>query len=167
MSYRRIAVVALALSALPACWAQQPASTFATKARDDASLYVSTGNFIVGRIARECLSLVGRMETPQQFVSEWQRRNSRYVAASAKYMDKRVEEVAASGGPEKRDAIVRELRIAVQNPGEAVVRNMLGNDHKAETCMRAVTLLDTGALDISSKTPMYADLEALVRWAEQ
>jgi hypothetical protein len=33
--------------------------------------------------------------------------------------------------------------------------------------MRAITLLDTGALDISSKTPMYADLEALVRWAEQ
>jgi len=166
MPYRRIAVAALALSALPACWAQ-PASTIATKARDDASLYVSTGNFIVGRIARECLSLVGRMESPQAFVSEWQRRNARYVAASAKYMDKRVEEVAATGGPEKRDAIVRELRIAVQNPGEAVVRNMLGNDHKAESCMRAITLLDTGALDISSKTPMYADLEALVRWAEQ
>ena len=151
MSYRRIAVVALALSALPACWAQ-PASTIATKARDDASLYVSTGNFIVGRLARECLSLVGRMESPQQFVSEWQRRNARYVAASAKYMDKRVEEVATTGGPEKRDAMVR---------------NMLGNDHKAESCMRAITLLDTGALDISSKTPMYADLEALVRWAEQ
>jgi hypothetical protein len=101
MFHRRIAVLALALCALPAAWAQQ-ASTIATKARDDASLYVSTGNFIVGRLARECLSLVGRLESPQQFVGEWQRRNARYVAASSKYMDKRVEEVAASGGPEMR-----------------------------------------------------------------
>jgi hypothetical protein len=33
--------------------------------------------------------------------------------------------------------------------------------------MRAITLLDTGALDISPKVPMYSEIEALVRWAEQ
>ena len=128
---------------------------------------MSTGNFIVGRIAAECLVLVSRSESPQEFVGQWRQRNLRYVMASAKYMDRRVEEAVASGGAEKRDALLRDMRTAVQGTGETVVRNWLQNGRKEESCMRAVTLLDTGALDISSRTPIYADLEALVRWAEQ
>lgn len=166
MSRRHVTAFALAALILPAAWAQQAASA-ATKARDEASLYVSTGNFIVGRIAHECLALVGRSESPQEFVTQWQQRNARYVMASARYMDRRVEEAAASGGPEQREAVLRELRTAVQGNGEAAVRNWLGNGRKEESCMRAVTLLDTGALDISPRTAIYEDLEALVRWAQQ
>jgi hypothetical protein len=33
--------------------------------------------------------------------------------------------------------------------------------------MRAITLVDGGALDISPKVPIYDQIEALVRWAEQ
>jgi hypothetical protein len=155
-----LAAVLLALAA----WAQQPA---ASESRDAATAYVSTGNFIVGRLANECLALVGRNESPRQFVTQWQQRNARFVMASAKYVEKRLEEAAASGGPEQREAILRELRAAVQSNGESAVRSWLGNGRKEESCMRAITLLDTGALDISPKVPMYPEIEALVRWAEQ
>jgi hypothetical protein len=165
MPFLRAALLLAAL-AVPAAWAQ-PASALATKSRDDASIYVSTGNFIVGRIARECLALVGRSESPQQFVSQWQQRNARYVSASAKYMERRMDEAAASGGAQRREALLQELRVAVQGGGEALVQGWLENGRKEESCMRAVTLLDTGALDISPKTPIHDDLEALVRWAEQ
>ena len=165
MPYRRTAIL-LAATLLSAAQAQQPASAV-NKARDDASIYVSTGNFIVGRIAHECLALVGRSETPQEFVGQWRQRNARYVSASAKYMDRRMEEAEAGGGPQAREALLRDLRSAVQGPGETLVRNWLQNGRREESCMRAVTLLDTGALDISSRTAIYDDLEALVRWAAQ
>ena len=166
MPHSRIAALLAALLVLPAAQAQQ-ATSATTKSRDDASIYVSTGNFIVGRIAGECLALVGRSESPQEFVGQWRQRNARYVMASAKYMDRRMEEAVASGGAGQREELLRELRKAVQGPGETVVRNWLQHGRREESCMRAVTLLDTGALDISSRTPIYADLEALVRWAEQ
>ncbi|HZN46468.1 MAG TPA: hypothetical protein VFB71_02490, partial [Ramlibacter sp.] len=120
------ATLLLAALAAPAAWAQ-PASALATKSRDDASIYVSTGNFIVGRIAAECLVLVGRSESPQEFVGQWRHRNARFVMASARYMDRRMEEAVAAGGAEKREALLRDLRKAVQGSGEAVVRNLLQN----------------------------------------
>jgi hypothetical protein len=160
----RPAILFLTALLAPTAWAQQ---AIASESRDAATAYVGTGNFIVGRLANECLALVGRNETPQQFVAQWQQRNARFVNASARYMDKRLEEAAATGGPERRDAILRELKIAVQSNGESAVRSWLGNGRKEEACMRAITLLDTGALDISPKVPMYSEIEALVRWAEQ
>jgi hypothetical protein len=159
----RPACLLLAALLHSSAWSQQ---TVASESRDTAAYYVSSGNFIVGRLANECLALVGRNESPQQFVSQWQQRNARFVNASAKYMDKRLEEAAAIGGAERREAILHGLRAAVESNGESAVRSWLGNGRKEEACMRAVTLLDTGALDISPKVPTYADLEALVRWAE-
>jgi hypothetical protein len=160
----RPALFLLAALLTSTAWSQQ---TIASESRDNAAYYVSSGNFIVGRLANECLALVGRNETPQQFVAQWQQRNARFVNASARYMDKRLEEAAATGGPERREAILRELRVAVRSNGESAVRSWLGNGRKEEACMRAITLLDTGALDISPKVPVYPEIEALVRWAEQ
>lgn len=161
----RHAVLLAALLAAPG-WAQQPASA-SSDSRDAASGFISTANFIVGRIGRECLAVVGRGESPQQFVGQWQQRNARYVAASARYMELRLEEVAAAGGAQQREAFLRQLRGAVQGNGEQVVRSWLHHGSREEGCMRAVTLVDTGALDISSRAPMYDQIEALVRWAEQ
>jgi hypothetical protein len=165
MQFPRLAVL---LCAFAACAASaQQGTSFITQSRDAASVYVSTGNLVVARLARECLALVGRSEPPQQFVTDWQQRNARFVAASAKYLDKRVEDAAASGGPDRRNAILRELRVAVQGGAESEVRSLLESSRKEEACMRAVTLLDAHALDISPKARMYPELEALVRWAEQ
>jgi hypothetical protein len=165
MPFFRPAILVAALLA-PASWAQAPASV-TTESRDAASSFIGTANFIVGRVGRECLAMVGRTESAQQFVSTWQQRNAPYVTASAKYMDKRLDEVAASGGAEKRDAFLRQLRDVVQGNGDSVVRSWLQSGSKVDGCMRAVTLVDTGALDISPKIPMYREIEALVRWAEQ
>jgi hypothetical protein len=145
-------------------WAQQPV---ASESRDTATLVVSSSNFAVGRLANECLATVGRNESPQQFVAQWRQRNAAFVNASARYIDKRLEEAAASGGPERREAFLRELKLAVQGQGDSLVRSLLGSGRKEEACMRAITLLDTGALDISSKATMYSEIEALVRWAAQ
>jgi hypothetical protein len=81
-------------------------------------------------------------------------------------MDARVAEAEASGGAERREAVLRALRAAVQGGGEAAVRQLL-QGRKEDSCMRAITLVDGGALDISPKVPIYAQIEALVRWAEQ
>lgn len=164
MRPRRLALLPAILLA-QAAFAQQAASVV-SESRDAASAYIVTGNFIVGRIARECLALVGRPESPQDFVANWQQRNAPFVKASARYMDARVAEAAATGGPGQRDAVLRELRAGVQGSGEAAVRSLL-QGRKEDSCMRAITLVDGGALDISPKAPIYDQIEALVRWAEQ
>ena len=156
-----------ALLLATAAGAQQRAPV-ASPSRDTATFTVTASNVAVGRVAQECLALVGRGESPQEFVQQWRQRNARFVFASAKYMDLRLEEAAATGGPERRDAVLNELRQAVQGGGDALARSLLQRGaRKEEACMNAITLLDTGALDISAKLPTYSDIEALVRWAEQ
>jgi hypothetical protein len=162
--FRPVILVAALLA--PVSWAQAPASV-TTESRDAASGFIGTANFIVGRVGRECLTVVGRTESAQQFVSTWQQRNAPFIMASSKYMEKRLEEVAASGGAQKRDEFLRQLRGVVQGNADSVIRSWLQGGSKEDACMRAVTLVDTGALDISPKIPMYREIEALVRWAEQ
>jgi hypothetical protein len=160
----RILALLLATSALPASAQQAPA--FATGERDSAALFIAQGSFVIGRIAGECLTLVGRAETPETFITAWKQRNARFVAASGKYLDLRLEEAAASGGKERSDLALREMRALVQQSGEAAVRSML-QGRKEDRCMRAITMIDAGALDISTRLPQYEQLEALVRWAEK
>ncbi len=161
----RFLLLAAALAASSA-GAQQAASV-GSESRDTATLSVSASNFAVGQVARECLGVVGRSESPQQFITQWQQRNARFVAASSRYMEKRLEEATATGGPEKRDALLRDIRQAVQGSGDSIARMLLQRGRKEEACMNAVTLVDTGVLDITPKLPTYSDIESLVRWAEQ
>lgn len=157
---------ALLLAAFAATTAGAQPASVATPSRDAALTYVGSGNFIVGRLARECLALVGRADTPQEVVARWQDRNGPYVDASAKYMEKRLAEAAASGGQAARDALQQSMRNAVIGTGEEAVRGLL-QGRREEACMRAISLLDAGGLDISPKTPMYQELEGLVRWAQE
>jgi hypothetical protein len=166
MPFLRHALLLAAALLASAAGAQQSAPA-TSEARDTATAAIGSWNFVVRRLSDECLAMVGRSESPQQYVAQWQQRNARYVMASARYMEKRLEEAAASGGPEKRDAVLRDLKAAVQSNGESVVRSWLQAGRKGEACMHVITLLDTGVLDISPKLPMYAEIEALVRWAEQ
>lgn len=139
--------------------AQQPASA-ATPERDAAAVFIAQGNFIVSRLATECLPVLGRAESPKAYAAAWQERNAAYVAASAKYLDQRVQEA----GADQADAVRAAFRKAVQDNGEAALRGLL-QGHREEGCMQGITLVDTGALDINSKLPQYGQLEALVRWA--
>jgi len=144
----------------------QSAEPIASESRDAATAYVGTSNFVVGRLGRDCLSLVGRTDTPQQFVGNWQQRNLRYVAASAKYMEKRLEEAQASGGLEKRNAVVREVTSIVQNNGSATVRSWIERGDKQEACKRAIAIVEAGGMDISPRIPMFNEIEALAVWAQ-
>jgi len=155
------------LTLLAACAAQaaaaQAAGSFATPARDLAALDIASSNLIVSRLGAECLALVGRPETPKAFVADWQQRNARYVNASAKYLDRRIEQAAAEG---KREQALAEVRSVIQRNADATLGKLL-QGRKEEACMNAITLSDTGALDISPKLPQYEQIEALARWAEQ
>lgn len=150
--------LAAALAA-PAARAQQPAAV-ATPERDAAAVYIAQGNYIVSRLATECLLVLGRAESPKSYVQSWEARNARYVGASAKYMDRRVEEAGAA----QADALRAAFRQAVQDNGEAALRQLL-QGRREEGCMTGITMVDAGALDISSKLPQFDQLEALARWA--
>jgi hypothetical protein len=144
----------------------QTAAPVATPERDAAALYVAQGGFIVTRLAGECLALVGRAESPDAFTQAWKQRNERYVTASTRYMERRVQEAAAAGGKAQGDAVQAAFRKAVQANADAEVRSLLQGS-RTDGCMYGITLIEGGALDIGSKTPQYRLLEALANWAAQ
>lgn len=144
----------------------QAAEPATSESRDASTAYLGTANFVVGRVGRDCLSLLGRSETPQAFVATWQQRNTKYLIASQRYMEARFREAEAAGGSEKRNAVVAALGSAVRNGAEATVKSWLDRVEKSDACKHAVALIDSGKYDISSTTPMYAELESLVAWAQ-
>lgn len=160
----RLLAPLLLACALGASAQQHPA--FATQERDSAALFIARGSFVIGRLGHECLALVGRPETPQALIKAWEQRNTRFVAASGKYLDRRLEDAAATGGNERRELALKEMRMLVRHEGELTVRSLL-QGRKEDSCMRAVTLIDAGAMDISTRLPQFEQLEALVKWAEQ
>ena len=152
--------------AVPAASRAQQASSFATPARDSAAVFVAMSHFAVGRLGSECLALIGRTESGKDFADAWKNRNAPFVAASTRYLDKRVEEAGAQGGPERRAAAQREIQQVVQASGENLLRTLL-QGRREDGCMNAVTLVETGVLDINTKLPQYSELEALVLWNKE
>lgn len=166
MHYYFIAIgLALALTAQTAL--SQPTEPITSESRDAATAYVGVTNFIVGRIARDCLSVLNRSDSPQQFVDVWQQKNIKYLTASAKYMEIRLNEALESGGVDKRDAILGELTTVVRRDGETTVKSWLAHENKEQACNRAIALVEAGGLDISSTSPIFGEIEALVAWAQQ
>jgi len=161
----RLAPLFLALACtLPAVHAQQ-AAPFATPERDAAALYMAQGEFIVTRLANDCLALVGRAQTPKTFIGSWKDRNERYVKASAKYIEARLQE-AGRRSPEERQAMEKQVRAAIEANAEASMRGLFQRSRE-EGCMYGVTLVDTGTLDITGSSPQYKQLEELAQWAAQ
>ena len=165
MRFRRL-MPCLAAACVAHAAAAQTAASVATPARDSAAVFIAQGSVVVARLAAECLTVVGRTESPQTLLASWQDRNARYVGASAKYLDVRLQEAEAAGGKERRESALAEVRAAVQASAESSLRALL-QGRKEDVCMRAVTLLDAGALDVNTKLPQFEQLEALARWAEQ
>jgi hypothetical protein len=138
-----------------------------TESRDASAAYIGTANFIVGRMGRECLGLLNRSETPQEYVAMWQKRNARYYAASTTYMSLRLKEAERAGGPEREDKVAAAYMQSVRGDGEASVRNTFSKGEKSDVCNRWIQLIDSGAFDINSNSPMYGELNELVKYFEQ
>lgn len=161
----RLALLFVALATAVPLAGAQPAASFATPERDAAAVYMAEGEFIVSRIATECLELVGRAQSPKALLASWKGRNARFVKASAKYIEMRLQEAEARG-PGEREALEKQVRAAVEGNGEASLRSLL-QGRREEGCMYGVTLIDTGTLDVLPSSPQYKQLDALARWAEQ
>jgi hypothetical protein len=144
----------------------QDSDALISESRDAASAFMGATNFVVGRLGLECLSLLGRPETPKEFVGAWQQRNAKYFSASIKYMGKRLDAALSSGGTAARDSIYREYSYAIKRDGEGSVADWFRKGNKEDICKRAIALIDTGAMDVNAKVPIYEELEALASWAE-
>lgn len=160
------ATLLLAAACLSQAAGAQQAAPVATPDRDGASVFIAQLDYLVSRVASECVAVVGRAEAPQAFTSAWRQRNARYFSASTRYIDRRAQEAAAAAGEAQAQALREAFRKAVQDASDQQVRALL-QDRRADGCMYGMTLIDTGALDIDRKLPEFDKLEALTRWAEQ
>lgn len=144
----------------------QESDALESESRNVASAFMGSANFVVGRIGVECLSMLGRLETPREFVNIWQERNAKYYDASTKYIAKKMEAADATGGVVARDAVLKEYSAIVRKEGEATIAAWVGKSNKREGCQRAVSLIDRGILDVNAEIPIYEDLQALAVWSK-
>ena len=161
-----LTVISAALLLSGAAMAQSPLRV-ESESRDAAAALIGTRNFVIGRIGRDCMQVLGRMETPQQFVKAWQDRNTKYYVASIRYMSKRLGEALAEGGAAQRDTVLAAYVTNVQGNGEASANDWLSRGERKEACERAVAIIESGAADITPKIRMFDELEALVNWVQQ
>jgi len=166
MIYLRLTAAVLLTSFATVVSAQTPDAA-TSESRDASIAYIGTANFVVGRVGRDCLVMLGRTETPQAFVAAWQQRNVKYLMASQKYMDARFGEAEATGGKEKRNAVMSALTAAVRTGAESTVKSWLDRPNRDEACKRSVALIESGAYDFLPTSPMYGELESLVSWAQR
>jgi hypothetical protein len=159
-------IIASTLLLSGAAMAQSPLRV-ESESRDAAAAFIGTQNFMIGRIGRDCMSSLDRMETPQQFVRAWQGRNTKYYVSSTKYMTKRLDEALAEGGTVKRDAVLATYSTIIQRNGEASAKVWLSRGEQKQACERAVAIIESGAADITPKVRMFDELEALADWAEK
>lgn len=151
----------------PASGASAPKYVVANESRDAATGAIGAANFIQGRLASQCLKLLNRPETPEQYVLAWRKRNAPFPDAAAHYMDKRLAEAKALEGEEKANAVMRELIMSVRSSGTKTVDDMLNsNSDRTVSCKRAIDLADMGALDLNEKLPIYIELRALTEWVK-
>ena len=162
----RLTAISAALLLSGAAIAQSPLRV-ENESRDAAAAFVGTENFMIGRIGRDCMSVLGRMETPQQFVQAWQKRNSKYYVSSIQYMNKRLDEALAEGGTAKRDIVLNAYMTNVQRNGDAAAKDWLSRGEPKQACERAVATIESGAADITPKVRMFDELEALAAWGQQ
>ena len=165
---RYLSIVCIFAIGSGAVMAQSTGSGVASKNRDSSAAFIATQNFIVGRLGRDCLTEMGRSETPLEFQANWQKDNVKYYGAAIKYMDARLAEIE---DPEEREAVEGSYYASVQKTAEAAIRRQFSGGTKNDVCKYAMTLIDTGSMNIdefakSNKLPIMQDLEELVAWSQ-
>ena len=144
------------------------AASVETKPRDASATFVETQHFIVGRIGRDCLSEIGRTETPLEYQVKWQRDNAKYFDAARKYLATRLTEIE---NPAARDTVERAFYTSAEQTGEAATEQLFKKGAKNEVCKYAITLVDSGSMNIeefgkAAKLPIMKDVEELATWAK-
>ena len=160
-----LAVIATTLICANVAVAQSPLRV-ESESRDAAAAYIGTQNFMIGRIGRECMAILGRVQSPQQFVQAWQTRNAKYYLAHTKYMVKRLNEALLEGGTAKRDTVLANYSTSVRHEGEGAANDWLSRGERKQTCERVVASIESGAADITSRVPIFEELDALGNWAQ-
>lgn len=143
----------------------QARESVATESRDAATAFIGTLQFTVGRIGRDCLVLLQRAETPQEYVKAWLQRNGRYTTAASIYLEARLNE-AESKGEGAKNALMRDLA-SIRNASEENINSLYAKSGKEAACKRMIGLIDSGAYDITSSAPIFGELEALLAWAQR
>lgn len=141
----------------------QQLESVASESRDAAVGLIGSMQFTVGRLGRDCLFLLGRKESAQEFVGSWQQRNRKYVEAAAEYVQARLQEAGRTSEDAKK-AVMQGLASA-RAQAEGSVNSLYANGGKEKACQRMIPLIDAGAYDITARAPMFDELEALVLWA--
>jgi len=165
---RRLSILLLTLTLAGGVRAQEPAASDEARSREASATFVETQHFIVGRIGRDCLTEIGRKETPVEFQTKWQRDNARYFDAARKYLASRLKQIE---NPEARDTMERAYYDSAERTGEAATAQLFSKGPKNDICKYAMTLVDTGSMNIdefakASKLPILQDLEDLANWGK-
>ena len=163
-----ISLCAVAFLAGVVTIAEARAASVESKPRDASATFVETQHFIVSRIGRDCLTEIGRTETPLEYQAKWQRDNARYFDAARKYLATRLTEIE---NPAARDTVERAFYSSAERTGEAATAQLFSKGAKYEVCKYAMTLVDTGSMNIeefgkAANLPIMKDLEELVAWAK-
>lgn len=156
-------LAALCLAAAPARAQERVES----ESRDAVLGYMTTQNVLIGRMARDCLAVLGRPETPQNFVRAWQARNAKYMLAVNQYMEKRLAEIAAAHGEARRDAQLQAWIVEARARADESWNEILKRGERPAVCQRSIGLIEAGAFDVNARAPMFGEIEALVQWAER
>lgn len=71
------------------------------------------------------------------------------------------------GSIERKTKIYNAVTSISRANGKATVQAWYKKYGKKNACKRNISLIDSGAYNISSNTPVYDELEGLVAWAKQ
>jgi hypothetical protein len=63
--------------------------------------------------------------------------------------------------------MLRDVASVANANGSGTVRSWLETSDRPAACKRAVALVETEAMDITSKSPMFSEIEALREWSQQ
>jgi len=118
-------------------------------------------------VVKKCADSFMSGESSKKFVLDWQERNAKYVVAAAVYMDRRLAEAYADGGPKARSAVFDAVTAISREYGNETLRGLFAKGSKQEACDHVIGLIGDGDFDITPKIPMYDELEALATWAQQ
>jgi hypothetical protein len=157
---------ALLLFLVSASALAQSRAPVASESRDASAAYILTQNFIIGRYANQCFTLVGRTDTPKSFEKAWQRRNTPYLNAAFKYMDQRLLEAQAKYGVVGRNQVASALNATISNNGMGAVDDALSKGDKTAACEKVITLIEKKIFDIDNRSPMFDELRALLTYAD-
>ena len=139
----------------------------ASQTRDGAAAFVATQNFVVGRIGRDCLGALDRLETAAEYREKWQEANAKYYEASTKYMEARFEEIE---DPIERARVESGYYSSVNGTGDAAADQIMSRGSKKDVCESAIALIDAGRMNIEAfvevtNQSIKEGLDELVEWA--